>query len=73
MKSTMDLSNQKIEHDSMGTEYDDDILYAGWNPEVGLASQQLQISPTTELLDMPVAPTTKAVELFLIKMYSFLR
>ena len=73
MKSTMDMSSQEIEHDSMGTEYDDEILYAGWNPEVGLASQQLQIAPTIEQLDMPVAPTTKAVELFLIKMYSFLR
>ena len=73
MKTTMDMSNYEIEHDSMEAEYDDEILDAGWNPEVDSVCQQLQLVPTTEQQDMPDALKAEAMELFLRKMYSYQR
>lgn len=76
MSITMSLSSYEIEHDSdsMETEYGDDILYVGWNPEVDSVCQHLQLEPTTEQPAMsaePTTPTTEVAELFLRKMYSF--
>jgi hypothetical protein len=81
MSITMSLGSYEIEHDSMETEYGDDVLYAGWNPEVDSVCQQLQLAPTTEQRDMSStleikvadAPATKVAELFLRRMYSFQR
>jgi hypothetical protein len=73
MSITMSLSSYEIEHDSMGPEYGDDILYAGWNPEVDLVCQQLQLVPTTEQRAMPTGLTAVIVELFLAKMYAYQR
>jgi hypothetical protein len=73
MKTTMDTSSHEIEHDSMEAEYSDDILYAGWNPEVDSVSQQLQLLLTTEQRNMSTAPTTKVAELFLGTINSFQR
>lgn len=73
MNITMSLSSYEIEHDSTEAEYGDDILYAGWNPEVDSVRQQLQLVPTTEQQNMPVALTTEVAELFLRKMYSYQR
>jgi len=72
MKITMDMSSNEIEHDSMEAEYGDDILYAGWNPEIGSVKQQLQHEMATEQRGMPVATTTKVTESFLGRIYSFL-
>lgn len=71
MSITMSLSSYEIEHDSMATEYDDDILYVGWNPEVDSVCQHLQLEPTTEQPAMSFETTTEVAELFLRKMYSF--
>ena len=73
MKTTMDTSSHEIEHDSMEAEYSDDILYAGWNPEVDSVCQQLQLVPTSEQLAMPEELATEVAELFLRKMYSYQR
>jgi len=73
MKTTMDMSSLEIEHLSMEAEYGDDILYAGWNPEVDSVSQQLLLVQTNEQLDMSTAPATKVAEFFLGRMYSFQR
>ncbi len=73
MSIAMNMSSYEIEHDSMEAEYGDDILYAGWNPEVDTVCQQLQLVPTTEQQAMPAALTTEVVELFLRKMYSYQR
>jgi hypothetical protein len=67
----MDKGNQDIERDSMEAEYGDDILYAGWNPEVDLMSQQLQLVLNTEQRDISAESATKAAEQFLGKMYFF--
>jgi hypothetical protein len=73
MKATMDMSSHEFEQDSMEAEYGDDILYAGWNPEVESVSQQLQLAPTTEQQDISAAPRSKMAKLFLGRMYSFQR
>jgi hypothetical protein len=59
MKTKMDMGSHEIERDSM-VEYGDDILYAGWNPEVGSVNQQLQLVTTTEQQGMPAASATNA-------------
>ena len=73
MKTTMDMSNYEIEQETIEAEYDDEILDAGWNPEVDSVYQQLQLVPTTEQQDMPDALKAEAMELFLRKMYSYQR
>ena len=72
MRITMNMSSYEIEQDSTEAEYSDDILYAGWNPEVESLSQELQFASVLEPA-MPVAFTTEIVELFLRKMYSYQR
>ncbi|MEO7623877.1 MAG: hypothetical protein ABIS30_12530 [Gallionella sp.] len=72
MSITMNMSSYEIEQDSKEAEYSDDILFAGWNPEVDLLNQE-QLTPALEQQSMPVAVTTEVVELFLRKMYSYQR
>jgi hypothetical protein len=71
--SEQDFAQNSLEQNSTEVEYSDDILYAGWNPEVNSISQQLALVPTLEQEIMPVAVTTEIVELFLRKMYSYQR
>lgn len=71
--SEQDFAQNSLEQNSTEVEYSDDILYAGWNPEVNSISQQLELVPTLEQEIMPVAVTTEVVELFLRKMYSYQR
>ena len=61
METEMDMNSHEIERDWM-EEYGDDILYAGWNPEVGLVNQQLQLAKTTEQHEMSAAFTPKVAE-----------
>lgn len=71
MKVTMDMGSYEIE--TIEAEYGDEILLAGWNPEVDIACRQLQLAQTTEQSAMPTSLTTEVVEMFLRKMYSFQR
>ena len=73
MNVTMNMSNYEIELETIEVEYSDEILYAGWNPEVDSVCQQLQLVPTTEQRAMPATLTAEVVELFLRKMYSYKR
>jgi len=44
MITTMSMSNYEMENQTLDTEYEDDIMYAGWNPDVDfLCEQQLVI------------------------------
>jgi hypothetical protein len=70
MNVTMDMSSYEFELDTNEAEYGDEILFAGWNPEVDSLSQQLQMVPITEQPTMPTALATEVLELFLRKMYS---
>jgi hypothetical protein len=75
MNITMDMSSYEIEIESETTEaeYDDEILCAGWNPEIDSVCQQLQLEPAAQGLDMPADLSTEVAELFLRKMYSYQR
>jgi hypothetical protein len=73
MNVTMDMSSYEIESETMGPEYDEEILCAGWNPEIDSVCQQLQLEPATQQLDMPADLSTEVAELFLRKMYSYQR
>lgn len=78
MKVTMNMSNYELEYETLkyetiGAEYSDEILCAGWNPEIDSVRQQLQLVPSSEQLAMPEGLATDVAELFLRKMYSFQR
>ena len=73
MKVTMDMSNYETERESTEAEYGDEILFAGWTPEVDTVCQQLQLAQKTEQSAMPTSLTTEVVEIFLRKMYSYQR
>ena len=71
MTIVMNMSDYEIEREALEIGYDDEILWAGWNPEVDTVCQQLQPVPTTEKMAMPTSLTTEVVGLFLRKMYSY--
>lgn len=74
MKTIMDMSNYEIEYESIVDDYGDEILSSGWNPEIDLVHEQLQLVPaSSEQLPMPEGLATEVVELFLRKMYSYQR
>jgi hypothetical protein len=69
MAITTNMSNYEIGTDSVEAEYGDEIMCAGWNPDVGLVCQNL-LQPSDTHLAIPVDLTTETSELFLRKMYS---
>jgi len=71
---TMSMSDYEIEPgDSMAAkpQYDDEVLYAGWNPS--LALQEPTSTETSQAAAMPRELATVDVESFLSKMYAFQR
>jgi hypothetical protein len=48
MNVTMDMSSLEIESETIEAGYDDEILCAGWNPEIDSVCQQLQLEPATQ-------------------------
>jgi len=73
MNFTMNMSSLEIEQETIESEYGDEILDAGWNPEIDSVCQQLQLETAIEQHDMPDALKAEAMELFLRKMYSYQR
>jgi hypothetical protein len=73
MKFTMDMSNYEIECEAIEEEYGEEILSAGWNPEVESMNLQLQLVPAVDQSAMPEGLATEVAELFLRKMYSYQR
>lgn len=73
MGVVMSMNSYEIEHDSMGEEYGEEVLYAGWNPAVALVCQQHQVAPFDRQLTIPPDLATMGTESFLQKMYSFQR
>ncbi|MBU1690588.1 MAG: hypothetical protein KJ958_11435 [Gammaproteobacteria bacterium] len=69
MAITTNMSNYEIGTDSIEAEYGDEIMCAGWNPDVGLACQN-QLEPSGTHMTMPADLTTEISELFLRKMYA---
>ena len=69
---TMNMSDYKVERDdSMKAEYDNEVLYVGWNPS--LALQQHAYAEKNQPATMPLELAAVDVELFLKKMYAYQR
>lgn len=75
MASILNMSDYVIDADSIEavieTEYDDEILCAGWNPDIDLVVQHLQLEPSDTNMVMPADLVTDISELFLRRMYSY--
>jgi hypothetical protein len=69
---TMDMSGYKTERSCTPDEhYDDEVLYAGWNPS--LALQQYAQTERNRLGAMPIEFAAVSVDLFMKKMYAYQR
>ncbi len=73
MTIVMNMSDYEIEREALEVEYGEEIMYSGWNPDVDLVREQLQLVPTSEQKTIPEDLATVAAELFLRKMYSYQR
>lgn len=71
MTITTNMSDYDSEADSIDAGYDDEILCAGWNPDVDLVCQHLPLEPSDTHMAMPADLTTEVSELFLRRMYSY--
>lgn len=69
MAITTNMSNYEIGTDSIEAEYGDEIMCAGWNPDVGLVRQE-PIEPSDTHRVMPADLVMGNSELFLKKMYA---
>ena len=70
MTIVMNMSDYEIERGALEVEYEEEIMNSGWNPDVELVQEQLQLVPTDEGMTIPDDLATTSVELFLRKMYS---
>ena len=69
MAIMMSMSSYGI--DSMDTAYDDEIMCAGWNPDVDLAYHYLPFELSDTRTGMQADLVTEIPELFLRRMYSY--
>ena len=69
----MNMGDYEIEQDELEIEYGEEIMNAGWNPEVDSVHEQLQILTDSEMNTIPDDLATASAELFLRKMYSYQR
>ena len=70
MGSEMKMSDYEIDLDLMEAEYGDEIVCAGWNPDVDLVCQQLQLVHDSEQMTILADPEMILSELCLRQMYS---
>ena len=73
MNIVMNMGDYEIEQEELEIEYGEEIMNAGWNPEVVSVHEQLQIQPDGNDLTIPDSLATVSAELFLRKMYSYQR
>ena len=73
MTIVMNMSDHEIERGALEVEYEEEIMNSGWNPDVELVQEQLQLVPTDERMTIPDDLATISAELFLRKMYSYQR
>ncbi len=73
MGSAMNMSNYEIEIDLMeeDEEYSDEIMCTGWNPDVDLVCQQLQLVSASEEVTTSAHNTTVISDLLLRRTYSY--
>jgi len=65
------MGNYEIECEAIEEEYGEEILSAGWNPDVESMNLQLQLVSNSDQSALPEGLATEAAELFLRKMYSY--
>jgi hypothetical protein len=71
MGSLMKMSEYGINPDTpLDTEYDDEIMCAGWNPSIALAYQQQPIADSGRQMAMQAELSKADAELFLQKIYA---
>jgi hypothetical protein len=67
----MNLSSYSIENDALlAEEYGDEVMYAGWNPQVAVASHQPHLLNDRHVNLLAVLANLD-VDTFLQKMYEF--
>lgn len=71
MGSAMKMSNYEMDLGMMEAEYGDEIMSAGWNPEIDLVREQLQLASVGEHTSMAADPSPVIAELLLRRMYSY--
>ena len=71
MAITTNMGSYEIDTDSIETAYDDEIMCAGWNPDVDLACHLLPLESSDPHTGMSADLATEIPELFLSKMYSY--
>lgn len=71
MGSAMKMSNYEVDLDSMEAEYGDEIMSTGWNPDVDLVREQLQLVSVSENMAGSADPALFVSEMFLRRMYSY--
>jgi hypothetical protein len=69
----MNLGSYSIENEALqAEEYGDEVMYAGWNPQVAVASQQPHLLNDRHV-DLLAGLVNLDVDTFLQKMYEFQR
>ena len=66
----MNMSSYEIERDSAETEYDEEVLYAGWNPSVPLLSPHQFYGATHNQEAGSICLAQENVDLFLDRIYA---
>lgn len=72
MGSEMKMSEYEMDLDLMEEEYGDEIMCTGWNPDIDLVCQQLQLVPNCEQMTIWADPEMIVSELCERQMYSCL-
>ncbi|MFA6014184.1 MAG: hypothetical protein WC742_03885 [Gallionellaceae bacterium] len=71
MTRVMNMSTYVVEEPSPA--YDDEVMLAGWNPELQLAMQQYEVTLNDKHTLLPASLVNADVETFLQKMYAYQR
>lgn len=72
MTFSMNMSDYTAETDAFGSEYSDEVMYAGWNPDISLLKSQHQFRELAEVrTSLPVHLAMEDAALFLERMYTY--
>ena len=72
MSIVMNMSNYAVEDVSKTeAQYDDEVMYAGWNPQLELATQQHLVTLMEKYPSLPASLVAADAETFLQKMYAY--
>lgn len=71
MTRVMNMSTYVVEEPS--PTYDDEVMLAGWNPELQLAVQQYEITLNNRHTTIPASLLNADAETFLQSMYAYQR